>query len=108
MAPISSNGTTITNTNNIDLDLQFEQDLDRTWVDTDRFPAFHNDYDELQTHSSLNTSNEVQFRARATYNTLSDDVKTEETNVVFINMTTVYGGNAGINLLLNIPTYACG
>ena len=33
------------------------------------------------------------------YNKTIDDVKAEETTVGFISITTVYGGNAGINLL---------
>ena len=37
MAPKAPNGNTVTSTNSIDVDLKFEQDLGRTWVDKAKF-----------------------------------------------------------------------
>ena len=96
MAPKSSNGNISTSINNIDVDLKSEQDLDRTWVDKDKFDEFHDDYGELQENSSLNTSSDVQFKVRTTYDEIIDDDKTEKMTVGCISMATVYGCNAGI------------
>ena len=54
MAPKSSNGNSITNTDKVDVDLNFVDDeiLYRKWVDKDKFPEFHNDYNESQENSS--------------------------------------------------------
>ena len=38
----------------------------RTWIDKDRCPKFHNDYNDSQEDSSLSNSSEVQFRVKAT------------------------------------------
>ena len=43
MAPKSSNGNSIKNTDKADVDLEFiharDDDIDRTWVDKERFPT---------------------------------------------------------------------
>ena len=62
MPPNSSNGNTITSTNNIHVDLNFVEDANRTWVDKDKLWEFSNDYEYSQENSSLNTSSEVHFR----------------------------------------------
>ena len=95
MAPKAPNGNTVTSTNSIDVDLKFEQDLGRTWVDKAKFDEFHDDYEESEENHSLNTSSDVQFKVR-TYNEIIDDDKTEKMTVGFISMTTVCGGNACI------------
>ena len=84
----------------IDVDLNFTDDdiHDRTWVDTDKFPVFHNDYNESQENSSLTESSEVQFRVKTIIKDI--DTKNEETRVAFTDMATVYGGNEGIKLFL--------
>ena len=61
MAPKSSNNNNVTSTNRIDVDLNFVEDTDITWGDTDKFWEFSNDYDESQEHNSSNTSSDVQF-----------------------------------------------
>ena len=38
----------------------------RAWIDKDRFPEFHNDYNDSQENSSLSNSSEVQFRVKTT------------------------------------------
>ena len=68
MAPKPSNGNTITSTNRIDVDLKSEQDVDRAWANKNRFDEFHDDYEESQENNSLNTSSDVQFKVRTTYN----------------------------------------
>ena len=83
MAPNYSNGNTITGTNNIDVDLKVEQDLDRTWVDTNQSDEFHDDYEESQENSSLNTPSNVKFKVRTTYNEVIDDDKTERNDWVY-------------------------
>ena len=62
MPPNSSNGNTITSTNHINVDLQFVEDTDRAWIDTNKFDEFHNNYEDSQENSSYHTSSEVQFR----------------------------------------------
>ena len=61
MAPKYPNNN-ITSTDSINVDLKFVEDTDRTWVDTNKFDEFHNNYEDSQENSSLNTSSEVQFR----------------------------------------------
>ena len=53
MAPKTSNGNTIISTNSIDVGLKSEQDVDRTWVDTNAIGEFHDDYEEPQENSSF-------------------------------------------------------
>ena len=105
MAPKSSNGNSIKNTDKVDVDLKFTDDdnLNRKWVDTDKFPEFHNDYNESQENSSLTESSEVQFRVKTIIKDI--DTKKEETKVAFTDMTTVYGGNEGIKLFLKKTSY---
>ena len=100
MAPKSSNRNSIKNTDKVDVDLNCTDDdiHNRTWVDTDKFPEFHNDYNESQENSSLTESSEVQFRVKTIIK--DPDTKKEETKVAFTDMTTVYGGNEGIKLFL--------
>ena len=62
MPPNYYNGNTITSTNHIHVDLKFVEYTDRTWVGTNQFDEFHNNYEDPQEHNSLNTSSEVQFR----------------------------------------------
>ena len=104
MAPKSSNENIITSTNNTDVGLKFEQDVDRTWVDKDKFQELHDDYEEPQENSSLNTSSDVQFRIIIT----SKDIETGalEAKIVFPDMTKIYGGIDGINMFFTIPTYS--
>ena len=98
MPPNSSNGNTITSTNHINVDLQFVEDTDRAWIDTNKFDEFHNNYEDSQENSSLNTSPEVQFRIRITIKDIDTGVL--ETKNVFPDTTTVYGGTDGIKLFL--------
>ena len=48
MAPKSSNNNTIKNIDSIHVALKLTQDVDRTWVYTDKLWDFSNDYDESQ------------------------------------------------------------
>ena len=98
MPPKSSNGNTITSTNNINVDLIFVEDADRTWVDKDKIWEFSNDYEDSQENNSLNTSSEVQFRIIMKIK----DIETRdlETRNVFPDTTTVYGGTDGVRLFL--------
>ena len=63
MAPKSSNQNTAKNIDDVDVDLKFDEytiatTIDgketklvvRTWVDKDRPPEFHNDYNDLMAH----------------------------------------------------------
>ena len=100
MAPKVQNKSNIKNIDKVYVDLNFTDDdiHDRTWVDTDKSPVFHNDYNESQENSSLTESSEVQFRVKTIIKDI--DTKKEETKVAFTDMTTVYGGNEGIKLFL--------
>ena len=53
MAPKSSNNIIVKNIDKVDVDLKFEDDPgnNRAWVDKDRFPEFHNDYNDSQENS---------------------------------------------------------
>ena len=106
MAPKSPNGNSITNTDKVDVDLNFVDDeiLYRKWVDKDKFPEFHNDYNDSQENSSLTESSEVQFRVKTTIKEMVQVGAHLELKIrsvtAFTDMTTVYGGNAGIKLFL--------
>ena len=106
MAPKSSNGNSITNTDKVDVDLNFVDDeiLYRKWVDKDKFPEFHNDYNDSQENSSLTESSEVQFRVKTTIKEIVQVNFRYEAKIrsvtAFTDMTTVYGGNEGIKLFL--------
>ena len=52
----------IKNIDNVNVDLKFVEDTDRTWVYKDNFWEFSNDYEESQENSSLNTSSNVEFK----------------------------------------------
>ena len=39
MAPKSSNKNTVKNIDKVDVDLTFDEDEDRTWVNKDKFPV---------------------------------------------------------------------
>ena len=79
MAPKSSNKNIVKHIDKVDVDLKFDEDtiattidgketklVVRTWVDKDRFPEFHNDYNYTQEKSSLSNSSEVQFTIKTT------------------------------------------
>ena len=106
MAPKSSNGNSITNADKVDVDLNFVDDeiLYRKWVDKDKSPEFHNDYNDSQENSSLTQSSEVQFRVKTTIKEMVKVGVHLESKIrsvtAFTNMTTVYGGNEGIKLFL--------
>ena len=81
-----------------------DENLNRKWVDKDKFPEFHNDYNDSQENSSLTESSEVQFRVKTTIKEMVQvgvhlEVKIRSVTA-FTDMTTVYGGNAGIKLFL--------
>ena len=61
MASKSSNKNIVKDTDQVDVDLKFEDDTgrNRTWVDKDRFPEFSADYTESQDNSSLSESSKV-------------------------------------------------
>ena len=98
MAPTSSNNNNITSTNNINVEMNFVEETDRTWVDTNKFDELHNNYGDSQENTSLNTSSEVQFRIIIKLK----DIETGalETKNVFPDTTTVYGGTDGVILFL--------
>ena len=100
MTPKYYNQNTIKNIDHVDVDLKFEQYIDRTWVYEDKFPEFQNDYDESQENSSLNKSSRVQFSVKTTYRDPHDPDEKEITKSVFIPETTVYGGTNGVKLFL--------
>ena len=54
MAPKSSNKNIAKNINKVDVDLKFEDDPEnnRTWVDKNRFPEFHYDFNDSQENNS--------------------------------------------------------
>ena len=97
MAPKYPNNN-ITSTDSINVDLKFVEDTDRTWVDTNKFDEFHNNYEDSQENSSLNTSSEVQFRIITKIKDIDTGVL--ETTNVFPDTTTVYGGTYGVKLFL--------
>ena len=98
MPPKSSNGNTITSTNHIDVDSEFVDETDRTWVDKDKFWEFRNDYEEPRENNSLNTSSEVQLRIIFKIQDIETGVF--ETKRVFPDTTMVYGGTDGVILFL--------
>lgn len=100
MAPRSSSKSAIQNIDNVDVDLQFEQDENTTWVNKDKFPEFHNAYDDSQETSSLNESSRVQLRVKTTHRVPGDPDKKEITKSAFIPETTIYGGTNGVKLFI--------
>ena len=109
MTPKSPNKNIVKNIDKVDVDLKFDDDavvgtidgiesktILRTWVNKDRFPEFHNGYNDSQENSSLTQYPEVQFRV----NTTIQDYRGLRSVTAFTNMTTVYGGNEGIKLFL--------
>ena len=98
MPPKSFNGNTITSTNHINIDLKLAEDTDRTWVYTNKFDEFPNNFEDPQENSSLNTSSEVQFRTRGKVKDIDTGVL--ETKNAFPDTTTVYGGTDGVKLFL--------
>ena len=79
MAPKSPKKNIVKNIDKVDVDLKLGEDtvattidgketkmVVRTWIDKDRPPEFHNDYNDSQENSSLSNSSEVQFRVKAT------------------------------------------
>ena len=96
MAPKSSNKM-----DNVDVDLEFEQDIDITWVYRDKLLEFHNDFGDSQETSSLNESSRVQLRVKTTYIVPYVEDTIRISKHVFSPETTVYGGTNGVKLLLN-------
>ena len=89
---------TITSTNHINVGLNFVEDTDRTWVDTNKFDEFHNNYEDSQENTSLNASSEIQFRIIIRIKDI--DTGALETKNMFPDTTTVYGGTYGVRLFL--------
>ena len=90
MAPKSFNNSNITIANRINVDSKFVEDTGRTWVDTNEFDEFHNNYEDSEENSSLNTSSEVQFRVIIQIKDIETGVL--QTKHAFPDTTTVYGG----------------
>ena len=102
MAPTYNNNNKITSTDSINVDSKFVEDTDRTWVYTNNFDDFHNNYEDSQENNSLNTSSEVQFRIITKHKNKRKNIDTGvlETNNVFPDTTTVYSGTYGVKLFL--------
>ncbi len=97
----SSNKNTVKNIDKVDVDLKFDDDEDRTWVNKDKFPEFNDAYNNSQENSSLSDSSEVQFKVKTTVQFVSDNgTKKQTTKTAFVDMTTVYGGTDDIKLYL--------
>ena len=106
----------VKNIDKVDVDLKFDEDtivttidckeaklVVRTWVDKDRSPEFHNDYNDPQGNSSLSNAPEVQFRVKATLLHYDENEKIKGKNKIsFTAMTAAYGGTDGVKLLLKI------
>ena len=63
MSDKPSNKNTKTSTNNFDVKLKFDKDVDndRTWVNKDTFTEFESEYQQSQDDSSLSDTSSVEF-----------------------------------------------
>ena len=85
MAPKSSNKNTVKNIHKVDVDFEFDEYADRTFVNKDKFPQFSDDYNNSQENSSLSDSSEVQFRVKTTVQLVSDNgTKKQTTKAAFV------------------------
>ena len=106
MAHKSPNKNIVKNLDKVYVDLRFDEDtiattiycketklVVRTWVDKDRFPEFHNDYNDPQEKSSLSNSPEVQFRVKATllhYDENEKNKKGKKQNIIYCNDSSIW------------------
>ena len=88
------------NNNIIGVTLEFNDDTaqDRTWVDKDRFDEFESAYQQSQDYSSLANTSSVEFEIHIKM--LRIETKLEDIKKIWIPMTTVYGGDNGVKLLI--------
>lgn len=84
--------------NSVGVNLKFDDDGDRTWINKDRFDEFESEYQQSQDDSSLSDTSRVEFEIHIKM--VKVETKTEETNKIWINMTTVYGGVNGVKLFI--------
>ncbi len=86
------------NNNKINVDLKFDNDGDRTWVNKDTFLEIQTEHDNLQDSGTLNDPWGVEFRIAVHLKHV--DTQKTYTKQAFPPMTMVYGGNKGVLLFL--------
>ena len=92
-------------TNTIDslnVDLKFDKDEKRTWVNKDKFLDFEAEYNDTQDNSALNSASDVEFAIHIKLLTYNEDPskRREVVEKVWISMTTVLGGINGVKLFI--------